>query len=125
MPTRGVRGATIVASNDAQTILSATGELLKEMVSSNGILVEDIAAVLFTTTEDLDAAFPAKAARLLGWQQVPLLDAREIPVPGSLPRCVRVLLLWNTDVPQCKVSHVYQREARKLRPDLTKPEDTR
>jgi len=125
MPVRGVRGATTVAANDAQSIVSATEELLTEMVSSNGIQVEDVAAVLFTTTGDLDAAFPAKAARVLGWQHVPLLDAREIPVPGSLPRCIRVLLLWNTDVPQCRVAHVYQREARKLRQDLARSEDVR
>lgn len=125
MPVRGVRGATTVAANDAQSILSATEELLAEMVSFNGIQVEDVAAVLFTTTGDLDAAFPAKAARALGWQHVPLLDAREIPVPGSLPRCIRVLLLWNTDVPQCRVAHVYQGEARKLRQDLARSEDAR
>lgn len=125
MPVRGVRGATTVAANDVQSIVSATEELLTEMVSSNGIQVEDVAAVLFTTTGDLDAAFPAKAARVLGWQHVPLLDACEIPVLGSLPRCIRVLLLWNTDVPQCRVAHVYLREARKLRQDLARSEDAR
>ena len=125
MPVRGVRGATTVPANDAQSILSATEELLAEMVAANGILVEDAAAVLFTTTRDLDAAFPAKAARLLGWQHVPLLDAREIPVHGSLPRCIRVLLLWNTDVPQCSVVHVYLREAQKLRQDLARSEEAR
>jgi len=122
---RGVRGATTVACNDAEGILSATGELLEEMVSANGILVQDIAAAFFTSTDDLDAAFPAKAARLRGWQHVPLLDAREIPVPGSLPRCIRVLLLWNTDASQSRVIHVYQRKARKLRPDLAGSEDAR
>lgn len=121
MTTKGVRGATSVASNDAESILSATEELLQEVVSSNGIRVEDIAAVFFTTTDDLDATFPAKAARLLGWQYVPLLDSCEIPVPGSLPRCIRVLLLWNTDIPQREVNHVYQRDTRKLRSDLAKP----
>ena len=77
--------------------------------------------MFFTMTDDLDAAFPAKAARMLGWQQVPLLDAREIPVPGSLPRCIRVLLLWNTDTPQSEIVHVYQGEARCLRTDLIQP----
>ncbi|HUV94461.1 MAG TPA: chorismate mutase [Anaerolineae bacterium] len=125
MPVRGVRGATTVPANDAQSILSATEELLAEMAASNGMLVEDVAAVLFTTTRDLDAAFPAKAARLLGWQHVPLLDAREIPVHGSLPRCIRVLLLWNTDVPQCRVAHIYLREAQKLRQDLARSEEAR
>ena len=118
MVTRGVRGATTVASNDAQSILSATQALLQEMVSRNGILSEDLAAAFFTVTEDLDAAFPARAARTLGWQHVPLLDAREIPVPGGLPQCVRVLLLWNTDAPQRDIIHVYRGKAVQLRPDL-------
>ena len=125
MPTRGVRGATTVASNDATNVLSATRDLLAEMVSSNGIRVEDISAVVFTVTDDLDAAFPAKAARLLGWQHVPLLDAREIPVPGGLPRCIRVLLMWNTDLPQRRIAHIYLGGARRLRPDLARPEDAR
>ena len=90
----------------------------------NHIQAEDVAAVFFTVTDDLDAAFPAQAARMLGWQQVPLLDAREIPVPGSLPRCIRVLLLWNTDTPQSEVVHVYLGEARRLRPDLVQPAGT-
>ena len=114
-----------MASNDAESIISATQKLLREMVSANGVLAVDIAAVYFTATEDLDAAFPAEGARRLGWQHVPLLDGREIPVPGSLPRCIRVLLLWNTDMPQCRVVHVYHGEARKLRPDLVGPAATR
>jgi len=125
MYTRGVRGATTVAANDAESILSATQELLEEMVSANSIRVEEIAAVLFTSTDDLNAAFPAEAARRLGWHQVPLLDSREIPVPGSLPRCIRVLLLWNTDVGQSAIVHVYQRQARELRADLVVPEESR
>lgn len=124
MTTRGIRGATTVASNQEDSILAATRELLQEIVSANYILAEDLAAVFFTVTDDLDAAFPAKAARMLGWQQVPLLDAREIPVPGSLPRCIRVLLLWNTDTPQTEIVHVYLGEARCLRTDLTRPEGT-
>jgi len=124
MTTRGIRGATTVATNDADSILAATRELLQEIVSANHISAEDLAAVFFTVTDDLDAAFPAKAARMLGWQQVPLLDAREIPVPGSLPRCIRVLLLWNTDTPQAQVVHVYLGEARCLRTDLIQPNDT-
>lgn len=118
MAVRGVRGATTVAANVAEEILSATRALLEEMVRSNGICLEDIAAAFFTVTSDLNAAFPAQAARQMGWQHVPLLDAQEIPVPGSLPRCIRVLLLWNTAVSQQKVVHVYQGEARSLRPDL-------
>lgn len=118
MSTRGVRGATTVDSDGHEIIIEATKDLLQEMVSANDIRPQDIAAVFFTVTEDLTAAFPAKAARLLGWRHVPLLDAREIPVPDSLSRCIRVLLLWNTDVAQASVKHVYRGEAQKLRPDI-------
>lgn len=118
MPIRGVRGATTVAHNEAEEILEATSALLRELVSRNGIVPEEIASVFFTLTDDLDSEFPAKAARLMGWRHVPLMDAREIPVPGSLPRCIRVLLLWNTEIPQQEIVHVYQRDARALRPDL-------
>lgn len=121
MTTRGVRGATTVPANGAQSILGAARGLLEEMVSSNRIQIEDIAAVLFTATRDLDAAFPAGAARGMGWRHVPLMDAGEIPVPGSLPRCIRVLLLWNTSTPQRDVIHVYQGGAECLRPDLARP----
>jgi chorismate mutase len=118
MPIRGARGATTVAHNEAEEILEATSALLRELVSRNGIALEEIASAFFTLTDDLDAEFPAKAARLMGWRHVPLMDAREIPVPGSLPRCIRVLLLWNTKIPQQEIVHVYQRDARVLRPDL-------
>jgi len=123
MSVRGVRGATTVARDDAQSILQATKALLEELVARNGIHPEELAAAIFTTTEDLSAEFPAKAARLLGWRHVPLLDAREIPVPGSLPRCIRVLLLWNTETPQEEIIHVYQGEAQRLRPDLVDPKE--
>jgi len=119
MAVRGVRGATTVPANDADAILAATENLLTAMVAANDIDVADLAAAYFTTTKDLDAAFPAKAARLLGWRFVPLLDAWEIPVPDSLPRCVRALLLWNTDRSQQEIVHVYQRKAESLRPDLS------
>lgn len=118
MPVRGVRGATTVAANDAGAILRATRELLGDMVARNGIDVGDLAAGYFTVTDDLDAAFPAQAARELGWSHVPLLDAREIPVPGSLRHCIRVMLLWNTDRSPEQVVHVYRNEAVTLRPDL-------
>lgn len=118
MPCRGIRGATTVEANTAEAILTASGELLARMVDANGLAAEDLASALFTVTPDLDAAFPAQAARQLGWQQVPLLDALQIPVPGSLPRCVRVLLHWNTDKSQAEVKHVYLRGAAGLRPDL-------
>ena len=118
MTTRGVRGATTVDADAEDLIIEATRELLQEMVLANHIRPEKIAAAFFTVTEDLTAAFPARAARLLGWHHVPLLDAQEIPVPDSLPRCIRVLLLWNTDTPQESVKHIYQKKARNLRPDI-------
>ena len=118
MPCRGIRGATTVETNSEPHILEATRQLLTHMVEANGIEVADIASAFFTATPDLTAAFPAQAARDLGWHQVPLLDAQEIPVPGSLPRCVRVLVHWNTSKPQEEVRHSYLCEAVRLRPDL-------
>lgn len=119
MPCRGVRGATTVETDSADQILAATRELLLHLVAINGIEVEDLASALFTVTPDLTAAFPAQAARQLGWQQVALLDAQEIPVPGSVPRCIRVLLHWNTDKTQAAIRHVYLHGAAALRPDLS------
>jgi len=118
MPCRGIRGAITVEENTAEAILAATRELLERIVEANGVRPENVAAVIFTATSDLNAAFPAKAVRQMGWTHVPLLDAQEIPVPGSLPRCIRVLILWNTDLPQEAIKHIYLREAQKLRPDL-------
>ena len=119
MPIRGIRGATTVAENEASLILQATRELLETMLKENeGMIPSDIASALFTVTEDLDANFPAQAARQMGWGLVPMLCAREIPVPNSLPRVIRVLLHWNTETPQSGVRHVYLHEAVKLRPDL-------
>ena len=118
MPCRGVRGATTVQANTTETILSATRELLEAMVAANCLVLTDLASAVITTTPDLDAAYPAKAARELGWAEVPLLCAQEISVPGGLPRCIRVLLHWNTERNPSEVNHVYLREARTLRPDL-------
>jgi len=118
MPCRGIRGATTVGSDSAVEILAATRELLESITAANGITAEEIASVVFTVTPDLTAAFPARAARDMGWQQVPMLDAQEIPVPGSLPRCVRVLIHWNTDRAQDEIQHVYLGGATVLRPDL-------
>ena len=116
---RGVRGATTVARNEASEIAERTKELLRLLVDANGMRPEDIASALFTATEDLDAQFPAVAARdLAEWKDVALLCAREIPVPGSLGHCIRVLVLWNTDLPQAQVRHVFLRGARRLRPEL-------
>jgi chorismate mutase len=106
-----------VERNDAAAVVERTGELLRLLVDSNGILPEDVASVLFTVTEDVDAEFPAVAVRSMkGWEEVPLLCSREIPVPGALRSCIRVLLLWNTDRSQGEVRHAFVRGARTLRP---------
>ena len=115
---RGVRGATTVSENDARQIADRTRELIRLLVEANGMRASDIASAIFTVTEDLDAAFPAVAARdLPDWKDVPLSCAREIPVPGSLGRCIRILIHWNTDRPQAQVRHVFLRGARRLRPE--------
>lgn len=120
MPCRGVRGATTVAINDREEILTATRQLLALMIRLNGIESRDVASATFSTTRDLDAEFPALAARQLGWLDVPLLCGHEMSVPGSLPLCIRVMLHWNTEKEQSEIEHVYVREANRLRPDLTK-----
>lgn len=117
---RGVRGATTVSDNSREAILSATRQLVALMVRRNGIDPKDVASAIFTTTPDLDAEFPALAARQLGWLEVPLLCGHEMTIPGSLPRCIRVLVHWNTPLPQDAIQHVYIRDAVKLRPDLCK-----
>jgi chorismate mutase len=122
MGCRGIRGATTAETDSAAAILAATRELLARMVEANEVAVSDIASILFTVTPELTAAFPARAARELGWKYVPLLDAQEVPVPGSLPRCVRVLMLWNTERSQEEIQHVYLRDAGSLRPDLQEDE---
>ena len=117
MATRGARGATTVDRNDAAHIGERTLELLRVLVERNGIRPEDLASATFTVTADLDADFPAMPVRsLAGWEDVPLLCAREIPVPGSLGRCIRVLLHWNTERLQKDVRHAFLRGARSLRP---------
>jgi prephenate dehydratase len=118
MAVRGIRGATTVDANTVESILQATRELLAAIVSANNVRPEDVASAIFTATPDLNAAFPARAAREFGWQHVPLLDAVEIAAAGGLPRTVRVLVHWNTDRPIYDVRHVYLRDAVRLRPDL-------
>ena len=119
MTCRGVRGATTVEHNDREEILAAARQLIALMVRRNGIRKEDVASAIFTTSPDLDAEFPALAARQLGWLEVPLLCGHEIAVPGSLPRCIRLLVHWNTELPQDAIQHIYVREATRLRPDLS------
>lgn len=121
MVVRGIRGAITVESNTREEIVSSTKWLLEEMVSRNQVNPEMIGSIIITTTEDLDAAFPAQAARLLdgeAWQYVPLMCAREIPVPGGLPLCVRVMMHVNTEKSAKEIQHVFLRDAVKLRPDL-------
>ena len=119
MTVRGVRGATVAAEDQADAILSATRELLEALLQANPEMqTQDIASVIFTVTQDLSAVYPAAAARQAGWGDVPLICAREIPVPGGLPRCIRLLIHWNTAIPQAEIRHVYLKEAAGLRPDL-------
>lgn len=120
MPVRGVRGATVASQDQPDVVLAATRELLQAICAANPQLQpEDLASVFFTVTDDLSCVYPAQAARQLGWVQVPLLSAREIDVPGGMQRCIRVLLHWNTDLPQSSIHHVYLGEAASLRPDLS------
>jgi prephenate dehydratase len=107
-----------VSENGTEEILGATEELLRALSAANSLDPADIASAIFTVTPDLDAAFPAQAARRMGWDHVPLLDTMEIGVPGSLPGCIRVLVNWNTDQPSYAIRHIYLRDAVGLRPDL-------
>ena len=112
---RGVRGATFIEEDTPEAILAGTRELLAAVAEANGIATEDIASAFFTSTADLRSAFPARAARELGWTDVPLLGACEVDVPGGPPRCIRVLLHWNTSRRQDEVVHVYLRGADAMR----------
>ena len=119
MAIRGIRGATTVSADEPDLILEATRELLEAILGANeSMKPEDVGSALFTVTDDLASTFPAQAARQMGWGLVPMMCAREIPVPGSLPRAIRVLVHWNTDISQNEITHVYLRDAVKLRPDL-------
>jgi chorismate mutase len=119
MPQRlhALRGAISVSHDDAQEILSATTELMHEIVERNALAPERVVSCIFTVTDDLTAEFPAVAARALGFERVPLLCAREIPVPGSLPRVIRVLIHYYAESDH-EAKHVYLREAATLRADL-------
>lgn len=117
---RGVRGATTVEANTREAILKATRQLLALMIRRNDIDSNDVASAVFTLTKDLNAEFPALAARQLGWLEVPLLCGYELQVPGSLGMCIRILLHWNTTKSQKEINHVYIHDAMALRPDLSK-----
>jgi chorismate mutase len=114
---QGIRGATTVSRNEASEILEATDELLRTLIAANDLQPDDIVSGLFTVTRDLDAAFPARAAEEFGWNIVALLHATEIPVPGSLPKCIRLLVHAYTSRARAEIKHCYLRGATVLRPD--------
>jgi len=115
---RGIRGATTVEEDTREAVLSATRELLIQMIEANDIHPDDVASVIFTTTPDINAEYPAFAARLMGWLNTPLLCGHEMNVPHGLQKCIRILLHWNTDKPARQIRHIYIKGAVNLRPDL-------
>jgi chorismate mutase len=115
MKCRGIRGATTVDANTEKSIYESAKELLREMIKTNDVDIDDLASVIFTVTDDLNAAFPAKAAREMGMSNTPLLCSREINVPGSLQSCLRILILFNTDKNPDDINHVYLKKAVILR----------
>lgn len=116
---RALRGATTVARDDAAELRAATRELLEALLDRNALTAHDVVSAIFTVTTDLTSEFPARAARELGWDEVPLLCVSSIPVPGALPRCIRVMLHVETDRSRGELVHVYLRDADALRPDLS------
>ena len=120
---RGVRGATTAIANTAEDILEATDELMRTVIRLNDLEPADVASVIFTTTPDLTATFPALAARDIGWTEVPLMCAHEMAVPGSLQKCVRVLIHVNTSRSAAEIKHVYLKGARTLRPEWAYTDD--
>jgi len=114
---RGIRGATTAAANTREAILEATRDMLARLIEANGLRPDDIASAMFSTTPDLNAEFPAVAARELGWLDTALFCTHEMAVPGSLPRCIRVLIHWNTTRRADEIVHIYIREASTLRPE--------
>jgi len=112
---RGIRGATTVDKNTKEDILGAGKELLQKIIEANGLVPENVASAIFTTTPDLDAEFPAAAARQLGWSHTALLCAQEMNVPGSLPKCLRILILYNTEKSAEEIVHVYIKGATTLK----------
>lgn len=119
MVCRGIRGAITVEINTEDAILQATRQLLEKIILTNQLAIEDIAGIYFTATPDLDTAYPARAARELGWTDTAMMCAQEMSVTGSLAHCIRVLILWNTHVSSKDIKHIYLGDARSLRPDLT------
>ena len=123
MTTCGIRGAITIESDTRENVLSGTRELLSAIMASNlDLKMDAIASAFFTVTGDIASAYPALAARQMGWDQVPMMCAREIPVSGSLPFCIRILIQWNTDSAQAAIKHIYLLRAVSLRPDLAAPD---
>ncbi len=120
MLVRGIRGAITVNSNTKEEIIAITKELLIALQRENNFKIEEMVSVFFSATSDLNAVFPAQAARELGWNRVPLLDMQEIEVAGSLPKCIRVLIQINCQKSQTEIKHCYLRGAEILRKDLVK-----
>ena len=116
---RGIRGATTVERNNREEILAATTELLQLLIERNELQTGDVASAIFSMTEDLDAEFPALAARALGWTETALMCMREIPVPGSSGKCIRILLHVNTERSASDIHHVYIKDAVNLRPSFS------
>jgi chorismate mutase len=117
---RGVRGATTVEENTREAILEGTRELLEKLIAANDLRAEDVGSAIFTTTPDLNAEFPALAARQLGWHDVALICGHEMHVPGAIERCIRILIHWNTPKLQHEIAHIYTKGAENLRPDRRK-----
>jgi chorismate mutase len=117
---RGIRGATTVEANTREAILAGTRELLTAIIAANNLQPEDIGSAFFTTTADLNAEFPAIAARELGWHETALMCSHEMNVPGALSQCIRVLIHWNTPKLQHEIVHVYIHGARNLRPERSR-----
>lgn len=117
---RGIRGATTVKSNNESEIIEETKNLLEKIAEANNIKQDDMASIIFSATSDLDAAFPAVAARRVGWTNVALMCTNEINVPGSLQKCIRVLIHINTNKSNGEIKHIYLNEAKILRPDINK-----
>ncbi len=119
MSLRGIRGAITVSMDEHEEVLAETRKLLVAIQKANpGLHTSDIGSAFFSVTADISSAFPAEAARAIGWDQVPLLCFQEIPVSGSLPLCIRILIHWNTDLEQRDIHPVYLGQAKALRPDL-------
>ncbi len=117
---RGIRGATTVDNNTKEAILEATRDLLQKIIDANGVVAEDVASAFFTTTPDLNAEFPAVAARAMGWTQTALLCGHEMNVPGSLKHCLRIMVMWNTEKTAADIVHIYIKGASELRSNSAK-----